>query len=51
MTCSGCSALHGKLKKRKTVNCIPHDLPEAKYDAYGLNRETVACIYPYLKNR
>ena len=33
------------------MDCIPYDLLVAKLDAYGFNRDTVACIYSYLKNR
>ena len=33
------------------MDCIPHDLLVAKRDAYGFNRDTVAYIYSYLKNR
>ena len=35
----------------KAFGCIPHDLLVAKLDAYGFNRDTVAYIYSYLKNR
>ena len=35
----------------KAFDCIPHDLLVAKLDASGFNRDTVAYIYPYLKNR
>ena len=35
----------------KTSDCIIHDLLVAKPDAYGFNRDTVAYIYSYLKNR
>ena len=35
----------------KAFDCIPHDLLVAKLDAYGFNRDTVAYIYSYLKNR
>ena len=35
----------------KTFDCIPHDLLVAKLDEYGFNRNTVAYLYSYLKNR
>ena len=35
----------------KAFACIPHDLLVTKLDAYGFNRDTVAYIYSYLKNR
>ena len=35
----------------KAFGCIPHDLLVAKLDEYGFNRDTVAYIYSYLKNR
>ena len=35
----------------KAFDCIPHDLLVTKLDAYGFNRDTVAYIYSYLKNR
>ena len=35
----------------KAFDCIPHDLSVAKLNAYGFNRDTVAYIYSYLKNR
>ena len=35
----------------KAFDSIPHDLLVAKFDAYGFNRDTIAYIYPYLKNR
>ena len=35
----------------KAFDCIPHDLLVVKLDAYGFNRDTVAYIYSYLKNR
>ena len=35
----------------KAFDCIPHHLLVAKLDAYGFNRDTVAYIYSYLKNR
>ena len=35
----------------KAFDCIPHNLQVAKLDAYGFNRDTVAYIYSYLKNR
>ena len=35
----------------KAFDCIPHDLLAAKFDEYGFNRDTVAYIYSYLKNR
>ena len=35
----------------KDFDFIPHDLLVAKLDAYGFNRDTVAYIYSYLKNR
>ena len=35
----------------KAFDCIPHDLSMAKLNAYGFNRDTVAYIYSYLKNR
>ena len=35
----------------KAFDCIPHDLLVNKLDAYGFNRDTVAYIYSYLKNR
>ena len=35
----------------KAFDCIHHDLLVAKLDAYSFNRDTVAYIYSYLKNR
>jgi len=35
----------------KTYDCIPHDLPIAKMDAYRLNRNALKLVYSYLKNR
>ena len=35
----------------KAFDCIPYDLLLANLDAYGFNRDTVAYIYSYLKNR
>ena len=35
----------------KAFDCIPYDLLVAKLDACGFNRDTVAYIYSYLKNR
>ena len=35
----------------KAFDCIPHGLLVAKLDAYGFNRDTVAYIHSYLKNR
>ena len=35
----------------KAFDCIPQDLLVAKLDAYGFNRDTVAYVYSYLKNR
>ena len=35
----------------KTSDCIIHDWLVAKPHAYGFNRDTVAYICPYLKNR
>ena len=35
----------------KPFDCIPQDLLVTKLDAYGFNRDTVAYIYLYLKNR
>ena len=35
----------------KAFDCIPYDLLLANLDAYCFNRDTVAYIYSYLKNR
>ena len=35
----------------KASDCIPHELLVANLHAYGFNRDTVAYIYPCLKNR
>ena len=35
----------------KAFDCIPYQLLVAKLDADGFNRDTVACIYSYLKNK
>ena len=35
----------------KAFDCISHDLLVAKLVAYGFNRDTVAYIYSYLKNK
>ena len=35
----------------EAFDCIPHDLLLTKLDAYGFNRDTVAYIYSYFKNR
>ena len=34
----------------KAFDCIPHNLLIAKLSAYGLNRDSLCCIYSYLKD-
>ena len=38
-------------KENLDNNCVPHDLLIAKLSAYGLNSDSLYCIYSYLKDR
>ena len=35
----------------EAIDCIPHDLPIAKLDAYGFNGNLVRYIYSYIEKR
>ena len=35
----------------KTFDCIPHDLLNAKFNAYGFDKTSLVCFYSYLKRR